>query len=81
MASERAKSEQSLSLLETEINNFILLMDATQRDLDRSPASLNVAVEEEEKNTGSTIKFITGPLSKHYTFTQTAAKDKNKKLD
>ena len=56
-------------------------MDASQRDLNRSPANCAGAVREEGKNTGSAIKFITGPLSKHYTFTQTSAKDKRKQLD
>ena len=82
MASEQAKSEQSLSYYENEINNFIIRMDATQRDLNRSPANSTGAVEEIEKNTGSKDMFIIGPLSKHYNFTQSsAAKDKSKKFD
>ena len=77
--SEQAKSEQAFDLFENEINNFIIEMDATQRDLNRSPANNSGAVEE-EKNTGRRMKFITGPFSNKITSTQPAAKNKSKKL-
>ena len=84
MGSEQAKSDQSLSKIENEINNLLIHQNDAQKGVNEGMANNVRAVEEEEeKNTQSIKKSnnFTGPFSKKITSTQPAAKNKSKKLD
>ena len=82
MTSEQAKTDQSLSKFEIEINNLLIHQNDAQKGFNKGKANKVWAVEEEEKNTKSIIRSndTTKPINKKITSTQPAVKNKSKQL-